>query len=370
MIACYLNLFSGVSGDMLLSAFLDAGLPLKFITDNIKKILNEKEFQIDVIPFQSYGLTGKQINIWEKPIKCRNLVEIKKLVNNSKLSENIKKITIKTFEILGSAEAKIHNIPLENVHFHEIGAVDTIIDIVGVVSAIEYFKIEKIFISSIPVGEGEIDCQHGKYPNPAPATVEILRTFKVEKIPVKAEITTPTGVAILKGIGAIQTDSFSFKISKTGYGFGKKRIENRPNCLQVIIGELVNEIFENSYIYEIEFNIDDMTGEQIGYFIENIFKFNIVDIQCISTITKKNRPGYIFKILSKELDFNLIKFIFQYSTTSGIRYSKRERIILERFFNIENLNGKSVKNKIYKSSILDITKSKLEFDDVIKKGSK
>jgi uncharacterized protein (TIGR00299 family) protein len=367
MIIAYFDLFSGVSGDMFLSAFVDAGLPQNLLKENLQYILSANEYKIDFKTIQSHGISGKQVDISENPLTSRSYSKIINSIQNSKLDKHIKEISKKFLKTLALAEAKIHSLPLEKVHFHEIGAVDTIIDIVGIATAIEYFKIDKVFISDIPVGSGEINCLHGTFPNPAPATSEMLKGFNVRKLDINAELTTPTGVAVLKGVNAVQSELPVFKLENIGYGFGKQKITDRPNFLRILIGKAeTDKTFCNSNIYEIEFNVDDMTGEQIGYFLTEIFKFNIVDVQCISTITKKNRPGYILKIYSDNLEENLLKFIFEYSTTSGIRYSKKNRIILDRYFENSEIRGNLVRKKIFKSSLLGIEKAKLEFDEVSK----
>ncbi len=365
MIIGYFDLFSGVSGDMLLSAFIDAGLPVNILKKALQKIINKKEFKLEFTETNSHGINGKQLNIKEYPISFRKYSDIINLLENSDLTTKIKNISQKIFHILALAEAKIHNIAVDDVHFHEIGAIDTIVDIVGTATAIDFFNIEKVFISEIPVGTGEIQCVHGILPNPAPATAEILKNLKIKKLNINKELTTPTGASILKGLDAIQVDMPVFKINKIGYGFGKTKLLDRGNFLRILIGEINEKTIEpNSYIYEIEFNVDDMTGEQIGFFIEEIFKFNILDIQCISTISKKNRPAYIFKILSESLDKNLVKFIFQFSTTSGIRYSLKKRIILDRFFEHTKINGNLLKKKIFTNQLLNIKKEKFEFNDI------
>ncbi len=361
----FIDLFSGVSGDMLLSAFIDAGMPLDYINKNIRKVLPEYEFSISSIEQVSFGISGKKIDIIEKPLNKRNYLEIVNLIEKSLLNQKIKTLSLKILHFLAKAESKIHGIPLEKVHFHEIGAIDTIIDIIGVSSSIDFFNIEDVFISPIPIGEGEINCTHGIYPNPAPATLELLKGFKINKININGELSTPTGVAILKGLNARNSKLPVFEIENIGYGFGKNNLKDRANFLRILIGNLwEDEILNNSYIYEIEFNVDDMTGEEIGFFIREIFKFNIKDIQCISTITKKNRPGYLFKIITDFIGKDLLQFIFEYSSTSGVRFLKKERIILDRIFENKEINGKKIRKKIFKSSKLEIFKSKFEFDDI------
>ncbi len=363
----YCDLFNGISGDMLLSAFIDAGMPVAVITDNISKVLNKSEFEISTKKITSKGLTGIVIEIDEKPLDDRNFKKIESLIISSNLNDNIKNTSVTILKKLAEAEAKIHNQRLENVHFHEIGAIDTIIDIVGIASCMDYFRIADVFCSEIPVGSGAVKCSHGEYPNPAPATVELLKNYNIRVFDCNEEIVTPTGAAILSGLNAVQTNYPLFEIDKIGYGFGKKEFENKPNCLRIFIGKKEDkENLINSKVLEIEFNIDDMTGEEIGFFISEISKKEILDIQCINSVTKKNRPSHIIKILTNNVDKNIIKFIFDYTTTGGLRLLYKDRIILNKNVEEKIVKNEKVKVKKYFNDSLNIAKEKVEFSEVEK----
>ncbi len=351
----FIDLFNGISGDMLISAFVDAGLPPDLIIKEIKNIDILDEVDLKFQKKTHFGLSGTFLKIKENPLKKRKFKDLEDLLNPFPLAKKI----LKTLAI---AEAKIHNINLNDVHFHEIGAIDTIIDCIGVSVGIEYFKIEKCYISEIPVGKGKIKISHGLYPNPAPATIEILKSYKLNFLNTEKELTTPTGAAILKALEAEQIENFSFIPYKIGYGLGAQSFSDRPNCLRIFIGKKFKKIDDyNSKIIEINFNIDDMTGEELGYFIENAMKNNIIDISVIPTITKKNRPGYLITILVNEIDDRILRFIFQNTSTSGIRFCEKKRFILDRYF--------EGNKKIFKSEKLKIKKWKFEFDK-IKGGEK
>ncbi len=352
----YIDDFNGISGDILLSCFIDAGFPIEILNESLKKIDIIQEVKVIPDKINSFGITGTILDIGQKPLKFRNYTDIKNLIENSKLKEKVKNISIKILKNLAEAESKIHSISLDEVHFHEIGAIDTIVDAVGVAIAVDFFEIEECYISEIHVGKGEIKTSHGIYPNPAPATLALLNEYKIRFLDINAEITTPTGAAIVKSLNCRQLNNISFIAKKVGYGFGKYKFDNRPNCSRILIGEKVENVESNSKIFEINFNVDDMTGEEIGHFIQEIIKRDILDVSVISTITKKNRPGYLFTILVNELNEELLKFIFSNSTTSGIRFSERERVILDRYFE-EN-------KKIFKSKKLNIKKWKIEFDKI------
>ncbi len=365
----YIDLITGISGDMILSALIDAGLPLSLLKRNISKIITEDEFLIKAEQGGFNDIYGTRLIIKEKPFVERNYLSIKNSIQSSSLSNSVKSVSLNILSQLAKAESSVHNCSIEKVHFHEIGAVDTVIDIVGVATGLEYFNIKKIFVSEIPIGTGEIKSSHGIIPNPAPATIILLKDYILKPVGIKNEITTPTGAAIIKGVNAMQNGFDSFVLKKVGYGFGNLKFKDRPNCLRVLICE-DTVVFSGNSVTEIEFNIDDMTGEEIGYFIELSKREDILDIQCIPSITKKNRPGYIFKILTYNCSDSLIKFIFSNTSTSGFRIIRKERVTMQK--KIENIEKSLFQTKRLIEDKLGIRKQKLEFDSLkrIEQGKK
>ena len=303
----FIDDFNGISGDILLASFIDAGFPLEILKDNLKKINIENEFEIFPEKVNSFGLSGTKIKITEKPLKSRKFIDIKNLIIRSNLDRSIKDLSLKILLNLAEVEASIHSIDINEVHFHEIGAIDTLIDAIGVASAINFFNIEECYISEIQLGKGKIHISHGTYPNPAPATLELLKGYRIKFLNLEKEITTPTGAAIIKSLNCKQDDNLSIIPEIIGYGFGHYKFDDRPNFSRIIIGICEENLEFNSKIIEINFNVDDMTGEEIGYFISEIMKQNILDISVISTITKKNRPGYLITILVNDINEKLLK---------------------------------------------------------------
>jgi uncharacterized protein (TIGR00299 family) protein len=361
----YLDLFNGISGDMLLSAFIHAGFPLNILKESVSCILSEDEFSIEYFSAESENISGGKIKIEEKSESYRDYKAIKNIILSSTLKSDIKKISLSILHKLAEAESYVHNCNIDNVHFHEIGAVDTIIDIVGVASAIDFFEISKIAVSKIPVGRGEIKCAHGVLPNPAPATVFLLKDYNITVTEIESEITTPTGAAIIAGLNAVQQEMLSFSLKRVGYGYGSKKLKEKANFMRILIGEEPYRIPDDS-ILEIEFNIDDMTGEEIGYFINEAAKKNIIDIQCIPSFTKKNRPGYVFKILTDKMDNHLAAFIFANTSTSGFRISRKERYTMKRTLE-KQLGNSMFQIKRMAEDSLNIRKSKIEFDSLKKR---
>ncbi len=232
----YYDCFSGISGDMNLAAMLELGVPEKYLTDNLAK-LNIKNYKIIAEKNNINGIGGTKVTVklTKEDHKHRHLKDIRDIINNSDLSENIQQKSIKIFENIAVAEAKIHQTTVEKIHFHEVGAVDAIVDIVGAAICLDYLKPDKVICSVIELGSGFAKCAHGIIPVPAPATLEILKNIPVSIGKQNFEATTPTGAAILSVIVDEFQESISINISKTAYGLGHKKSE-KPNMLRVMLG--------------------------------------------------------------------------------------------------------------------------------------
>ncbi len=238
MVTAYFDCFSGIAGDMILGALIDLGVETEFLKKEIKKI-NLSGYKISFKKVEKNHITGIDvfINVDEYQ-PHRSYSDIKKLIKNSSLDNKIKKISTQVFQKLAQAEGKIHNIPVEEVHFHEIGAVDSIIDIVGAVICIKKLGLKEIYCSPLPLGKGFVKSAHGLLPVPAPATVEILKNIPVYQTNRKQELVTPTGAAIITTIAKEFGELPSMKIKKIGYGAGKTK-SIYPNLLRVFLGETV-----------------------------------------------------------------------------------------------------------------------------------
>jgi uncharacterized protein (TIGR00299 family) protein len=266
---------------------------------------------------------------------------------------------LKIFNLIAVAEAKIHNIPIEKVHFHEVGALDSIADIVGAAICLDYLKIDKVMSSSIQLGGGMVKCAHGIMPVPAPATAEIVMNIPVKTGLVNHEATTPTGAAILVATVDEFTDKFDFKITKTGYGIGNRDSEV-PNVLRVYLGEDSNNLNDvnTEEAVVLESNIDDMNPEHYDFILEQLFKAGASDAWLVPVVMKKSRPGATLSVLCKEeLTSKIKEIVFSHSTSIGIREYKvkknmlrREESTLETVFGPVRIkqsffNGKMVRSK-------------------------
>ncbi|MEM2715825.1 MAG: LarC family nickel insertion protein, partial [Candidatus Thermoplasmatota archaeon] len=246
----YIDIVSGISGDMFLASLIDAGFPLKKLREEVDKLGIEVNIEAKKV---KDVVEGTSLKIYSSDKKFRNLKDISKIIDESEIDKDIKEKAKKIFKEIAKVEAKIHGIAIEKVHFHELGAVDTIVDIVGTLIALKYLKIEKLYSSPPILGRGKVKCEHGIIPLPAPATLELLKGKPVIFSSLEGETTTPTGAALL---GLAEFAFPEIEVKKIGYGMGAKKLAI-PNFLRIVIGKEVDE----EGIYMIETNIDNMNPE-------------------------------------------------------------------------------------------------------------
>lgn len=291
----------------------------------------------------------------------RNLKDIEGIINSSDLSENTKKLSLNIFMKVAEAEAKVHGKSLYEVHFHEVGAIDSIVDIVGAAICLEYLKVDKIMASTVQVGGGFVKCAHGLMPVPAPATTEILKNIPINTGIVQFETTTPTGAAILAANVQEFSSKIDFSIKKAAYGIGHRDLEI-PNVLRVYLGEKENsEVIEEQCI--LETNIDDMNPEIYGYIEEKLFEAGALDVFKTSIFMKKGRPGIKLSVLVDEKnEQTILDIIFQETTSIGIRKYKVEKIMLNREFSkVKTEYGDiTIKKSYYKGKLV---KYKPEYEE-------
>ncbi len=333
----YFDCFSGISGDMTLGALIDLGVPPAWLQEALSR-LPLTGFRLTAAPVVRNGITANRVNveIFESK-KSRDFKEIRSIIDNCPLSETVRTTSLGIFEKLARAEAAIHGCSLEEVHFHELGGVDAIVDIVGTALGLEKLKIKKVTASKLPLGSGFVNCQHGKLPIPAPATVEILKQVPVYGTETTSELVTPTGAAII----ATLADSFGplpeMQIHKIGYGAGQRESNDRPNLLRVITGMPAGQRsddranLQSDQIMILETCIDDMNPELFGFLMERIFEDGALDAYWIPVHMKKNRPGTMVQVLCKEERKDiLIRRLLAETTTLGVRYYHANRQLLAR----------------------------------------
>jgi uncharacterized protein (TIGR00299 family) protein len=333
----YFDCFSGISGDMTLGALVDLGVPVEWLLDQLSRMPLEN-FDVTVTSVHRNGIHAKLVNVEAYDDKIsRNFSQIRSLIEDSPLTNTVKSTSLQIFQKLAEAEARIHSCSLEQVHFHEVGGIDAIVDIVGTALGFEYLAIKKINASPIPLGKGFVTCSHGKLPVPAPATLGILKDVPVYGTSVPHELVTPTGAAIItalaQGFGTIP----DMVIKKIGYGAGQRDLADRPNLLRIILGnesQTANDIpeeLQEDQIEIIETSIDDMNPELFGHLMDRLFEDGALDVYWIPLYMKKNRPGTMLQVLCKNDKRNiLIHRILSETTTLGVRYYESRRRLLWR----------------------------------------
>ena len=329
----YFDCFSGISGDMTLGAFIDLGAPVKWLKETLRSI-PLTGFDLTVSSVSRHGITAKSVHVYsEDNAQSRDYTKIRSLIEKSPLSVMVKEKSLKIFERLANAESKIHGCPAENVHFHEVGGIDAIADIVGAALCIEYLGIKRITASSLPLGTGFVSCRHGTLPVPSPATLEILKGIPVFGSGIACELVTPTGAAIIATLAESYGPMPDMAIEKTGYGAGKQDIKSKPNLLRIIAGTQKNHQTDcqKETIVMIETCIDDMNPEIFGFVMDRLFEDGALDVYWIPVFMKKNRPGTMIQVLSRKSQKEaIINRILSETTSSGVRCYDVERVILAR----------------------------------------
>ena len=327
----YFDCFAGISGDMILGALMHLGVPGDFIEETIRNMpLNG--FHLEVSTSGRMGIHGRQVAVVveDKDEPARNYQDIRFLVDNSPLPDTVKGLSLKIFGRLAEVEASIHDRPKEHVHFHELGGVDAIVDIVGAALGVEWLGIGKVFASEIPVGKGFVTCRHGRLPVPAPATLALLDGVPVYGTGVSHELVTPTGAAILTSLCRDFGPMPKTLIGQVGYGIGSRDLKEMPNLLRVVLGEL-DFACEADCVTVVETNIDDMNPEIFGFVMERLFEDGALDVLWIPVFMKKNRPGTMVQVICKEMDRGtVVRRILSETTATGVRYYRAERSKLLR----------------------------------------
>ena len=364
----YYDCFAGISGDMNLGAMIDLGVDAEFLKAELQK-LNIEGFHLEISKDSRRGISGtKATVVIENPEneKHRHLKHIEELINQSTLSDDIKSTSIRIFDLIAEAEAKVHRIDKQRVHFHEVGALDSIADIVGAAICLDFLKVDKVISSPVQLGGGMVKCAHGIMPVPAPATAEIVQHIPVKAGLVQHEATTPTGAAIIVALADEFTTEINFPIQKIAYGIGQRDISEVPNVLRVYLLESVTEV-NNSTLEEawmVECNIDDMNPEWYDFLFQKLFEAGAGDVFLTPVIMKKSRPANRLSVLCNTLILSEIKeIIFSHSTSIGLVEYRLTKTVLKR-------NEKVIETELgkvrFKSSFLEGKEihTKPEFEDL------
>ena len=358
----YFDCFSGISGDMVIGALLDAGLKKEDLEKELSK-LNLSGYRLAVKKTAKRGLAATQakVEIEERGVE-RKLRDIINGIKNSKLEEEDKKQIKKIFYKIGEAEAQIHQKDIKDIHFHEVGGMDSIIDITSAVVGMRILGIKEVYSSALPLGNGFVKCAHGNIPVPAPATLEILKGIPVYSSGIKSEMVTPTGAGIISSFAKKFGEMPLMKVERIGYGSGEKDF-TIPNILRVNIGEkiLKDGNIADDYIYDeatlIETNIDDMNPEFYDYISDKLFSQGALDVYLTPIQMKKNRPAHMLGIIVYKQNLKeILEVLFSESTTLGIRIREVKRLrLVQQNFIAETKYGKiKVKVGMFKGGIKNI----------------
>jgi uncharacterized protein (TIGR00299 family) protein len=359
----YFDLIGGASGDMILGALVDAGLSIDILIELLAGLnINEFDIQAKIVEKNGFCATKVDVLVTEQPPE-RHLEEIKDIIQKSSLPQTVQNRALQIFERIAGTEAAIHNKPVDQVHLHELGGTDTIIDITGTLLALEHLEISKIYASPVPLGKGFIKGAHGQIPLPAPATVALLKGVPVYGRDIDAELITPTGAALLTDL----VDDFGpappMVLETIGYGAGGRDLPI-PNLLRVLIGEITPaESATLNRLAVLETNLDDLNPEIYPYVIESLFSAGALDVTLSPIQMKKNRPGTQIQVLCELFEIDSMKSIlFRETTTLGIKQILVDRYALPRTIQkIETPYGK-IRVKIAEISP-DLKKISPEFED-------
>lgn len=332
MIAAYLDCATGISGDMTLGALIDAGVDPQRIQDAIDS-LGLGGVQLRVEQTHKAGFRATKIFIDHPPQHAhRHLSDIQQMIVGSDvLIPTQKELALDLFRAIGTAEAHVHGMALEDVHFHEVGAIDSIADIVGTAVGFSLLGVERVYCSAVPTGHGKVEIAHGVCSIPAPATAELLKGIPLAHVDVEAELTTPTGAAIVKTL----VDEFRpgvppLIIEKIGYGAGTRDLPGRANVLRILIGEVVPEKGTDEVIL-LETNLDDVSGEILGYTRKQLMEAGALDVYSTPIQMKKDRPGVMLSVIAPPAEADhLENILFQETGTLGIRRRSLERSVRRR----------------------------------------
>jgi uncharacterized protein (TIGR00299 family) protein len=326
---CYFDAFAGISGDMSVGALLDAGADWNGLQDALHSLDLGASFRLEKTKRKGMAASKFSVDFAEQK-KHRHLPHIQKIIVGGSLSSSARANALAIFQKLGEAEAKAHGVPLEKIHFHEVGAVDSICDIVGACVALDLLGVTEVHSSRINVGSGTILTEHGVLPVPTPATAELLKGKPIYAAGPDTELTTPTGAAILatlaSGYGAVPP----MRIQSQGFGAGDKDFPSQANVLRVLIGESARAA-ESTTVVILEANIDDTTPQVLGYAMERLLEAGALDVTFAPICMKKNRPATLLSVIAApELSEMLSAIIFAETTTLGLRIIRADRRVLAR----------------------------------------
>ncbi len=352
----YLDLFSGISGDMTLGALVDLGVPLEWLEQKLAPVLSGFSLRSEIVFKHHLRAVNLFVDVKDE-LKARTYMDIRQIISSSDLPESVKKNSLGAFEKIAMAESRIHGKKIETVHFHEIGGVDSLVDIIGSFLGVDYLGVNTVIASKVPLGSGFVDCAHGSIPVPVPATLAILEGIPVTGSDATTEIVTPTGAAIVATLATSFGPMPEIKISRIGYGAGKRETNSRlPNLLRMVLGtapevektktaktdsshepsplktaHLFPDSLERETVFVVKTNVDDMNPEILGFVMEQLFEKGALDVTFTPVYMKKNRPGTKIEVICRGQELEVLsRLILTQTTAIGLRYHECNRLVLAR----------------------------------------
>ncbi|WP_332236868.1 nickel pincer cofactor biosynthesis protein LarC [Sporolactobacillus sp. KGMB 08714] len=356
----YIDCGYGIAGDMTLSALCGLGVDIEYVSTELRKVVNF-DFDLKIVKNNQFDITANRLALkfGDKVHSAHghhhnHYVEIKQMIQESGLNNHVKDMSLRVFETIAKAESKIHGVPIEDVAFHEVGAMDSIIDIVGNCIAIDKLGVDQIECTPVPTGHGKINVQHGLYPVPAPATLEVLKDVPLSNFSVEGELTTPTGAALVKTLTTNFVTDINGTVKAISYGSGTNKFDH-PNVLRTMVLDVDKK---KDQVYSLTCEIDDMTGEVLGNFLQETMADGALDIYYTPIIMKKNRPAFQITLLCKLADrAKFERRLLTETSTFGVRIAKMTRAILDRRFETLVLDEGELKVKCgyYQDKLVKVT---------------
>lgn len=334
----YFDCSAGISGDMCLGALVDAGVPLKEMEKGLKA-LPVRGYRLEAKRVKRASFAATKVDVIlvtrgkRQKVETKRWNDIERIIKASSLPNKIKQTGLKIFRRLFDAEGKVHGIPYNKTHLHELGAVDCMVDIFGTLIGLDFLDLDKVYASAVNLGSGSVITEHGRLPVPAPATAEILKGIPVYSSDIPYELTTPTGAAILRELANEFGVFPSSTLRQTGYGAGQRDIKGFPNTLRIFLGDDRSTLKSRGHpqVIVIETNIDDMNPQVYEYVMERLFDAGALDVFLTQVIMKKSRPGVMLTVLCQEDRLpSIADILFRETTTIGIRFYGASRIVLDR----------------------------------------
>lgn len=329
MRVAHFDCFSGISGDMTLAALFDAGVPTQPVLDGVAGLGLPITIHVAKVRKAGFAATQVTVDAPEETIH-RFLPEIEEILARGSLSSSQRGLAQNIFRRLAHAEATVHGLPLDKVHFHEVGALDSIADIAGVAIGLDLLGVERFTSSGVATGSGMVKCAHGTMPIPTPATAELLKGAPLRPCSIKSELTTPTGAAILATVVKEWTDTPEMTVERIGHGAGQRDLVEQPNLLRLFVGDAKPQAAADT-VWVLETNLDDVPGEIVGYVMESLFAAGALDVFVTPIQMKKNRPGVMLSILANAANLAALEdIVFRETLTFGIRRYQVQRHKLHR----------------------------------------